>query len=126
MSFIRRVLFQRIPIHTSALHVHFDTTLPPHLSLLLADQPHRTPHNRPKQIRNIECLNDRLDRPNRRCPVALLIRLRRECKEHENGKDGHLTGENQRGEAVVDVVVSHVLVRGEGAVAREDVDHELL
>ena len=55
----------------------------------------------------------------------MFVRLRRKREDHEEREERHFAGEDERGKAVVDVVVGHVFIGGEGAVAGEDIDYEL-
>lgn len=55
----------------------------------------------------------------------MFIRFRRKRENHKECEDRHFTGKDERCQTVVDVVVGHVFVGGEGAVTGEDVDYKL-
>lgn len=104
--------------------LHPLTPLPQNLPLLLPHQPHRAPHKRGQQIRNIKRLYDRRQHA---CRRATLIAIRGYGKgeEHEDHEEGHFAGEDERGEARVDVVVGHVFGGGDYGVPCEDGYDEL-
>ena len=68
-----------------------------------------------QQIANIESIDNGAQWA---CGGTLVLVWKRgECEDQKHGEDGHLAGEDERGESGVDVVVGHVFCGLEDAVA---------